>query len=96
MAKIEHTEERIPFEETMAMQCDYCGREISGEPVAVEVIPEALSPLTDLPSGYLNFCSDDCFHAYMEEAGAASMPEDVSDEWKQKDGVKNQNLALRR
>jgi ribosome-binding protein aMBF1 (putative translation factor) len=62
------------------MQCDYCGREILGEPMAVEVLPEALSPLTDLPSGHLNFCNEDCFHAYMEEAGAASLPEEEQEE----------------
>jgi hypothetical protein len=63
-----------------AMQCDYCGRDILGEPLAVEALPEAFSPLTDLPSGYLNFCGEDCFHAYMEEAGAASLPEEEAEE----------------
>lgn len=51
------------------MQCDYCGQEVLGHPVAVEISNEDLSPDTDLVAGDLNFCCQECFHAYMEEAG---------------------------
>ncbi|MBW3622288.1 MAG: TRASH domain-containing protein [Armatimonadetes bacterium] len=51
------------------MQCDYCGQEILGRPIYVELRSEDLGPMAETQAGEFYFCSPDCHAAYMEEAG---------------------------
>ena len=51
------------------MQCDYCGQEVLGRAIEVDLQPEDMSPDTDLSGGDLHFCSSECHYAYLEEAG---------------------------
>ena len=59
------------------MRCDYCGLDIIGTPIAVEISEESLHADSDLPAGLLRFCSEGCLAAFREEAGIVSGdPED--------------------
>ena len=65
------------------MQCDYCGQEILGHGIHVEIRDEDMGPETDLMPGELYFCNPDCHSAYLEEAGIpldSQMSEDEGDE----------------
>lgn len=51
------------------MQCDYCGQEILGRPVHVEIQAEDLGPNSQVMAGDFSFCSTECHLAYLDEAG---------------------------
>jgi hypothetical protein len=51
------------------MQCDYCGQEILGRPINIEIPAEDLGPDNLSMAGDFSFCSTECHSAYLDEAG---------------------------
>ncbi len=74
------------------MQCDYCGQEILGLPLEVDLSEAEFSPESDLPQGQAAFCSEACLNLYLDEAGV-SLETDVDPEEMEEDALRDEDEA---